>query len=145
MADLDLDAFEHAALAIMRCFFSSFADPACQGWLKAARAAETCFAGDEPGARFLSLLRVVQAMRMARRSPFRFSNPDCAGCAAVLTEAERHLMLALRGARRGRLGAARAHALLLCEGGDATGLLAALDALPRALDRAPTRTLRAAS
>lgn len=129
---LGLDAFELAALAIMRRFFASFADPASQGWLRASQAAQTCFEHDNPGGRFLDLLRVVQQMRMARRSPFRFSNADCARCSAVLTEAERHLMLAMQAARRGRHGAAAAQALMLCEGGDTAGLMATLGALPSA-------------
>ena len=130
---LGLDAFELAALVIMRRFFASFADPASQGWLRAAQTAETCFGGDDPGARFLDLLRVVQAMRMARASPFRFASPDCARCAAILTATERHLMLAMQAARRGRRGAAEAQALMLCEGGDSAALMAALGALPPAL------------
>lgn len=84
MDSLGLDAFELVALVITRRFFASFANPASQGWIRAAQTAETCFEGDDPGGRLLDLLRVVQEMRMARRSPFRFSNADCARCAAVL-------------------------------------------------------------
>jgi hypothetical protein len=139
VATLGLDAFELAALAIMRLIFASFADPASHAWLRAARAAETCFEDGDAGARFLDLLRVVREMRMARQTPFRFSNADCACCAGVVTEAERHLMLAMRAARRGDRGTANAQALMLCEGGDTSGLLAALHDLPPAAIRAGPR------
>jgi hypothetical protein len=132
VADLGLDGFEQTALAIMRHFFASFAHPACQGWLRAARVAETCFEAHAAGGRLLELLGVVQAMRLARRTPFAFSNPDCACCAMLLTPAERHLMLALQAARRGQRGVATAQALMLCEGAVTADLLDALAALPRA-------------
>ena len=130
VAELAPDAYELAALAVMRNLFSSFAAPSGHGWLAAAAEAEQQFRGCQPGERFFELLRLVQAMRRARRSPFQFSNPHCRPCAAVLTEPERHLMLALQAVRRGRLGPARMHAMLLCEGADVSAVIEAMCAVP---------------
>lgn len=133
VADLAPDPYELAALSVMRHLFSSFAAPSGHGWLAAAAEAEQRFRAFQPGERFFELLRVVQAMRRARRSPFQFSNPHCPPCAAVLTEAERHLMLALQAARRGRLGPSRTHAMLLCEGADVSAVVEAMGAVPEAV------------
>ena len=131
LADLAPDAFEVTLLAIMRHVFGSFANPAGHGWLRAAALAEYRLGQEQPGELFLGVIRVVQGIRCARRSPLVFSNPDCACCAAILTEPERHLMQALMAGRRGHPGIARTHAMLLCEGGDIEPLILAIGALPK--------------
>ena len=131
LAALAPDGFEMTVLAIIRHLFTSFANPAGHGWLKAVTIAECALASEAPGALFLDIVRVVQGVRLSRRSTLAFSNPECVCCAAVLTEPERHLMQAMMAVRRGHIGIARTHAMLLCEGGDIEPLILALNALPK--------------
>ena len=130
LAELAPDTFDLTLLAIMRHVFGSFANPSGHGWLRAAAIAEHRLGYEQPGELFLGAVRVVQAIRSARRSPLMFSNPDCDGCAAILTEPERPPIQALMAARRRYPGVAKTHAMLLCEGGDIEPLILALSALP---------------
>ncbi len=79
-----------------------------EGWLGREAAPATVFA----------VFHVIQQMRRSRRSCFRFSNPDCAGCAAQLCAHERLLLNTCRALARGRPDEAAAHAMILCEGND---------------------------
>lgn len=126
-----LHPFEATALSVARGFFRGFADPPSQGWMGAFAAARVAFAPEVGPAAALAVLDVVGALRGTRRSAFRFSNPACPCCAERLTEHERQLMAALRAVREDRLDAARAHAMLLLEGGDSALLLGAMAMLVR--------------
>ena len=119
----DPNPFEAASLGVARGFFQSFAHPPSQGWMGASAAARAAFPEPVAPGAVLAVLGVLQALRGARRSTFRFANPGCPCCAAVLTERERGLMASLRALREGRPDAARAHALLLLEGQDPTLVL----------------------
>lgn len=128
IARLGLDDTETAALGVMRHLFETFACPEGQGWLRALALAEMV-QPERPGEFALALVRVVQAMRGARRSPFLFTSPGCPCCAPRLTEPERHLMSALMAVRRGTPARARVSTMLLCEGHDDSALLLALERL----------------
>lgn len=79
---------------------------------------------------------VVNAMRRARSSCFRYSNPDCRHCAQRLTHEERLFLQVFRACRQGRISAAHAHAMILCEGGESRGFLQYMGELARSTERA---------
>ncbi|WP_353475619.1 hypothetical protein PVT71_23805 (plasmid) [Salipiger sp. H15] len=126
-------------LMIARYFFQSFAHPGTEGWVRAISGAEQVM-GREAGPQVVcAVLRAVQQMRSARRNHFHFSNPDCPGCAARLCGHERLFLNVFRSVRRGRMADAEAHAMMLCEGNPAEGLVAAMADLCVALPTAPVR------
>ncbi|MEM1075017.1 MAG: hypothetical protein AAGI36_11200, partial [Pseudomonadota bacterium] len=112
IADTDFDTTEHAVLGTARYFWQTFATPEAQAWLFAFQFAEQNLTS-EVG---LDVLAAVQAMRMSRSSAFRFNNPMCEGCSTILSEHERQFMNVFRAVRENRRGAAKTHAMILCEG-----------------------------
>lgn len=134
LANAGLDRYEVSLLTIMRYFFQSFAQPHSQGWLQAFRAADTTFPQDRAAGLAMACLTVVQNMRASRRDVFRFSNPDCPGCRAVLCTDERHLVGSVTALRHGNRALAQTHALLLCEGNDTAPMLRAAQQLANLLD-----------
>lgn len=131
ITDLGFDAIEITILAIARFYWQAFAVPESQSWLRALHLADERFGthkGQEVG---LGILWAVQAMRMSRRSCFQYNNPQCPGCAVIVSEHEQHFMAAFRGVRNGSIGKARTHALILCEGNDAAVMLARMGDLAR--------------
>ncbi|MBL3569967.1 hypothetical protein DSD19_14860 [Rhodovulum sp. BSW8] len=129
-------------LTVARHFFQSFAKPQSEGWIRALAAAEQRF---RPGMHAASaadmavrLLAALQELRAARTSGFRFSNPDCPGCAARLTEQERQFMDVLIALRRGKRSKAHAAAMMLCEGNPTDSFLRAMaDLAALTIVRAP--------
>lgn len=114
--DAAYDKYESAVLEIARYFWQTFAIPESQSWLMALQRAETRFHplnGAEIG---LEILATVQAMRMSRSSSFLFNNPGCPHCALIVSEHERQFMNVLKAVRAGRMGPAKTHAMILCEG-----------------------------
>ena len=138
VADLDYTAAQRHVLTIARHYFSSFAQPERQGWLSAISSALHLFDHARGPDIAVATLAMVQTMRRARQSTFRFNAPDCPACAAHVTPQERAMMSALRATAQGRDGAARAHAAILCEGNDAADFLRALRCLA---DRARIRPI----
>ncbi|MEM1429748.1 MAG: hypothetical protein AAGG09_09840 [Pseudomonadota bacterium] len=129
VAELKYSPAERAVLAVARAYFNSFACPATQGWIGGISEALHAF-GEERGPEVaVAVLSVVQCMRRARSSVFRFNSPDCPRCALFVTGHEQMLMAAARAAARGRLDAAGAHATLLCEGSDVRKFLKSLETL----------------
>ncbi|MFP4275061.1 MAG: hypothetical protein ACLFRU_08550 [Paracoccaceae bacterium] len=116
LADLGYGARERAVLAVARHYCVSFAAPERQGWISAIAAALEGFGDDQGPHVAVATLAVLQTLRQARRAGFRFNAPDCPACAAFVTGHERLLMSALRALARDEPEAARAHAMLLCEG-----------------------------
>lgn len=116
-------------LSVARHYFDAFARPEGQAWIAAVSKALELFGAKRGPEVSVAVLIAVQAMRQARRSTFRFSNPDCAICSAFATQHERSLMASLRAAARGRRDDAAAHAAILCEGNDVRALVHALEVL----------------
>ncbi|MEM7693093.1 MAG: hypothetical protein AAF318_01470 [Pseudomonadota bacterium] len=140
LSDAGFDPIETTILAIARFYWQAFAIPESQSWLRALHLAEERFGprlGQDIG---LGVLSAVQAMRMSRRSCFQFNNPQCTGCAVIVSEHEQHFMAAFRAIRQGSLRTARTHAMILCEGNDATAMLDRMgDLAHAAYPQAPTR------
>lgn len=125
IAALDLDTAEHAVLTAARFFFLSFAEPAGQAWLSVILASDSIFDGPQHAETMRRTCALVHEVRCSRRSTLRFSNPNCAHCAAIVTEHERHFIQMVQAVRTGNLGAARTSAMLLCEGNNDTRVLRA--------------------
>ncbi|MEP3844609.1 MAG: hypothetical protein ABJM43_04625 [Paracoccaceae bacterium] len=133
LADTSFDGAERQCLDIARLFFNTFALPSQQHWIRAFAFAELVF-DYESGARLATLiLKVLQSIRISRKSVFTFSNPDCPGCARILSEHERRLMIAISSVRRGRPEHARIELMMLCEGNDTTTVMEWLEELAQAL------------
>ena len=124
-----LCAFERATLQVARCFFQTFAHPNGQTWMQSFDTAHRGFDHGDPAQYVLRVLKVVQAMRIARSSTFCFSSPHCATCAPRLSEGEKHLTSALECVRLGQRSAAHIHGLLLTEGNDPGQMLQEMQCL----------------
>jgi len=123
LKDASLDQIENAVLEVSRYYWQAFAIPASQSWLRALHVAERRFGAQAGGEVGLGVLAAVQAMRMSRFSCFRFNNPACEDCASILSDDERRFVDVFRDVRRGSLGSATTHAMILCEGNDTSGLI----------------------
>lgn len=131
---------ELTVLATARYYFRAFAEPESQAWMRAL-AVPRCSLGEDLGARVaVAVLDMVREMRLARRTMFNFSNPECPVCANVLCETERHLMGVYSAVSRAQQSEAHAHALLLCEGHDPSNLLLAAADLAALLREQPFET-----
>ncbi|ABG32214.1 hypothetical protein [Roseobacter denitrificans] len=124
-----LNDFERGTLEVARCFFQTFAHPDGQSWMQSFDTARRAFETGDPAQYVFKILRVVQAMRIARRSAFCFSNPHCTVCAGMLSEGEKQLTSALEAVRVGKRSSAHIHALLLTEGNNPSQMLHEMRAL----------------
>ncbi|MEM9707545.1 MAG: hypothetical protein AAF871_02045 [Pseudomonadota bacterium] len=117
------DGIETAILEVARFYWQTFAMPETQSWLMAHHRSEVRFGQEMGGLLGLDILSAVQAMRMARTSCFKFNNPGCPHCAEIVSEHERQFMNVLQSIRAKRMGATITHAMLLCEGNDASAFI----------------------
>lgn len=113
---LNLDPFARLTLALMRWHFQTFAAPETQGWLMALRCATTHVGPQAAGPLCYDIVALVQALRSARASCFRFNPEGCACCRVWLMPEERQLMELLDALRHGRTGRAQALVQMLCDG-----------------------------
>ncbi len=125
VADAGLSPAEEQVLTIARHFMQSFARPESQGWIRAFGTAHAAWSDRLAPGLGVAVFAVVQCLRGARASGFRFSNPDCAHCSAFLSDDERRLANMLKATTHGARSAAHADALMLCEGNDPSMLLEA--------------------
>ena len=133
---LNLDATDYATLMSARYFFASFADPKGAAWLSVVLCSQDFYPNHcDSSAIVQAVLELVHKIRTSRTSMLRFSNPHCLDCANIVTAAERHLMAILHGARSGNLSEATTHAMLLCEGHETAGVLAAATRLTDLLEK----------
>ena len=109
---------ESKILKIARYYFMTFAEPSKQTWLNASEYSIKQFSADQGPFVALAVLSAIQAMRQARKSEFKFNDPDCKLCARNVTEHERAFINIIRCKVRGQDDAASAHAIILCEGND---------------------------
>lgn len=124
VAALGLDPFARLTLALMRLHFQTFSDPESQSWLQALRLATAHVGAPRAGALCYDVVGLVQALRTARTSPFRFNPDGCACCRDWLTPEERHICELLEALRFGRMGRARTLVQLLCDGSPDEDLVA---------------------
>lgn len=124
-----LDDFERDVLTIARHFFEAFARPEGHAWVDAFGEAERTFPMPFGASIAHAVLIAINALRTSRRRTFLFERPGSLAAAFTLTDTERYFIRILHDIRRGDRASARAHALFLCEGNDATRVLAALERL----------------
>ncbi|MEM1312914.1 MAG: hypothetical protein AAGI51_00050 [Pseudomonadota bacterium] len=133
LEDLDLGPQVEALLDVMRFYFTSFAHPNSQAWIGALEWSVAA-TGPRLGPQVAyQAMRLVQALRGSRTTPFRFSSPNCESCRKIVTETERRLIMLVVHMQRGETSAAHAEAMLLCEGSNAGRLLVEADTLARSL------------
>ena len=116
LAALHVDPVEFGFLTAARYFCLSFSEPQGGAWVTAMLGAECFFPGEGSAEKLRRALAVVHEMRTSRRSTFRFSNPRCEICTAIVTEDERHLLQLIQHARARRGSLVASSAMLLCEG-----------------------------
>lgn len=116
-------------LNIARYFFDAFSRPAGHAWVEAFGEAERVFPVPFGATVGHAVLIAVNALRTSRRRTFVFERPGSMAGAFNLTDTERYFMRILHDIRRCDRASARAHALFLCEGNDASRVLAALERL----------------
>lgn len=124
-----LDPFERDVLEIARHFFQAFSEPASHAWIEAFRKAEGVFPVPFGASIAHAILIAINALRLSRRRSFQFERPHSLTGEAFLTDTERYFMRILYDIRRHDRVSARAHALFLCEGNDASRVLAAFERL----------------
>ncbi|MEM9247734.1 MAG: hypothetical protein AAGB05_03445 [Pseudomonadota bacterium] len=127
--DMDLDGFETSVLTVSRHIFETMERPESQCWMSAFWYAEQAFPPPFGATIAHALVIAIDALRTTRLRPFVYLRTSDPLANASITAEERYLVLALRGVRRGDLATARLNGLLLCDGSDATALLAALERL----------------
>lgn len=132
--DMGLDPIATSVLTVARLFWQTFAYPDTQSWLFALQRAELFFGNKDGGEVGLEILATVQAMRMSRVSCFQFNDPNCRDCAEMLSAHERQFINIFGAVREGRMGSARTHAMLLCEGNDTDALITRMVQLAKALN-----------
>lgn len=116
LLSLDTDAVDFGFLTAARYFFLSFSDSDAGAWVLAMLSSDSFFPGEDSAEKMRRSLAVVHEMRSSRRSMFRFSNPRCEGCAAIVTQDERYLLQMVQNARAGHSSRVASCAMLVCEG-----------------------------
>ena len=115
LADAGFDSVERRALEVMRLIFAGMSKTRPRYAPDVSAVANTLFGCQRGGILLAGLTAFVQTMAISRSETFRYSNPFCTGCAAVMTENERHLLSILHHSRRGSTGRAMTSALFLCD------------------------------
>lgn len=129
LENIGLDESDKALLHIARRYFLSYANPTYPHWESAFDLAIQLFGADQGPGIAVALLNVVRAMRNARSTTFRFTNPLCPDCAPNISDGERLLFRAIQFIRCGDRSRAQIEALILCEGNDTELTLAAMHRL----------------
>lgn len=133
VADAGYDLIEISVLEVARYFWQTFAAPQTHSWLFALQRAEQHFYQSRGDVIGLEVLATVQAMRMSRKSCFQFNNPQCERCCALVTENEQQFMNVFRAVRQNKIGRAKTHAMILCEGNRSDAFIERMGVLHSAL------------
>lgn len=125
LTSLNTDAVDFGFLSAARYFFISFSECDASAWVMTMLSSESFFPGPDSAEKMRRSLAVVHEMRTSRRSMFRFSNPRCQGCSAIVTQDERYLLQLIQNARAGHGSQVASSAMLLCEGNSTERVIAA--------------------
>jgi hypothetical protein len=120
-------------LDVMRALFSGWSDHANRQVPPASDVAEVWFGRGTGLGVAEQVISLVSAMRSARRSVFRFSNPMCPVCREFVTPHELALLNVITHASAGRKADSRADAIVVCEGFDERVVVEAAQSLAAAL------------
>lgn len=124
LASLNADAVDLGFLTAARYFFVAFAEGDQAAWVTAMLGSDSFFPGLDSAEKVRRCLAVVHEMRSSRLSVFRFSNPRCKGCSAIVTRDERYLVQLIQHARAGNASMVASSAMLLCEGNSTDRVIA---------------------
>lgn len=138
ISDAGFNSDEHLVLSMCRLYFQSFAVPESQAWSRVFPTAEHRFGPKQGPDLAARVFEVVQELRFARHSHFRYSNPLCGGCSRILTEHERQLMGIFIGLRTGHQSDVFASAMVLCEGNASRNVIARMRVLCTLFDGSHT-------
>ena len=127
------DSLPGHVLHILRLQIQSQIQPGRQGWQRGLGLATQVWGPVEGPQVFAAVAAMLDEMGRARRSTFRFSNPDCAGCAATMTAHEALFLQCFTFLRQAARDKAERSAFLLCEANPCPGFLAATERLARGL------------
>lgn len=116
VSDVDLDPVEYNCLTLARTILLFMGDPSSPLRRIDVQDAAEVFGPHSATDIISAMTDLFSSIHLIRKSPFVFSNPHCINCRKILTENERRIMLALAGARRGKLSSVSAHVMLVCEG-----------------------------
>lgn len=119
------DSLAGLVLQILRLQIQSHIQPERHGWQRGLALATAKFGPVEGPQVFAAIAGMLAEMSRARRSIFRFSNPDCPGCAASMTAHESLFLQCLTLVRTESPDKAERAAFLLCEANPCPGFLAA--------------------
>ncbi|ETD82878.1 hypothetical protein ACTTAF_00440 [Rhodobacter capsulatus] len=123
-------------LQILRLQIQSQIAPERHSWQRGLALASSVWGEIEGPQVFAALAGMLDRMGRSRRSMFRFSNPDCSGCAAVMTAHESLFLQIITLMWQRQSEKAERAAFLLCEANDISGLVQAATRLVQVL---PTR------
>lgn len=128
-SDLSLDDFERGTLTVARHLFQTYAAPESQCWMDAFMAAERAFQPPFGATIAHAISLLVNELRTARQRTFTFYEAGHAFADTAMTREERYLIQTIQLIRSGAYSGARTQAMLLCDGGDCSGVLAAIERL----------------
>ena len=114
-----------ALLQILRLQIQSQIAPERHSWQRGLALAASVWGRIEGPQVFAALAEMLEQMGRSRRSMFRFSNPDCSGCAAMMTAHESLFLQIVTLIWQGQVEKAERSAFLLCEANDVSGLVQA--------------------
>lgn len=118
-------SYPWALLQILRLQIQSQIAPERHSWQRGLALAGAIWGQVEGPQVFAALAGMLDRMGRSRRSMFRFSNPDCSGCAAMMTAHESLFLQIITLTLRAQDDKAERVAFLLCEGNDISGLVQA--------------------
>jgi len=123
------DSLAGQLLQILRLQIQSQIQPERHGWQRGLALANALWGPVQGPQVFAAVAAMLEDMSRARRSIFRFSNPDCPGCAATMTAHESLFLQCFTLMRAEAPDKARRSAFLLCEANPCPGFLAATERL----------------
>ena len=123
------DSLAGQVLQILRLQIQSQIQPERHGWQRGLGLAHALWGPVQGPQVFAAVAAMLEEMSAARRAMFRFSNPDCAGCAAMMTAHESLFLQCFTLMRAQAPDKAQRSAFLLCEANPCPGFLAAAERL----------------
>lgn len=123
------DSLAGQLLQVLRLQIQSQIQPERHGWQRGLGLAAAIWGPVQGPQVFAAVAAMLDEMGRSRRSMFRFSNPDCPGCAAAMTAHETLFLQSFTLVLNDAPDKAQRTAFLLCEGNPCPGFLAAAERL----------------
>lgn len=137
LKDGGYDVFEKDILVIARLFFMTFTAPQSHSWIDAFEGANARFGPPFGATIAIAIADVIRSLGQCRTTPFQFISPHCLSCRQKISEEERYLLSAFQATRHNRRSDVMTFAMLMCEGNDASKVIAALERLSLLFGQGP--------